>query len=194
MPANCIRVWDPLIRLFHWGLVGAVAVSWLTQEEDYELHLLAGYGVLELTVLRLVWGFVGTRHARFSDFVRTPYQVLAYLRQLARGHAPRSLGHNPAGGVMIVLLLLVMLTLALSGVALDAAENRAGPLADTRLFLYTEVIRAIHVWATDAALMLIALHLLGVAHASWVHRENLVRSMITGGKPLRTGPFQPAED
>jgi cytochrome b len=194
MRADRIRVWDPLIRLLHWGLVGAFAVSWLTQEQAYELHLLAGYGVLGLTVLRIVWGFVGTRHARFSDFVRTPYQVLAYLRQLARGRAPRSLGHNPAGGMMIVLLLLAMLTIALSGVALDAAENRAGPLADTRLFLYTGVIKTIHVWASDAALVLIALHLLGVAHASWVHRENLAQAMITGRKPLRRVPSRPGED
>jgi cytochrome b len=194
MHTDRIRVWDPLVRLFHWGLVGAFAISWLTQEEHYELHLLAGYLVLGLVVLRVLWGFVGTPHARFSDFVRTPSQVLAYLRQLARGHAHRSLGHNPAGGAMILLLLLAMLTIALSGVALDAAENRAGPLADTPLFLYTDSIVAVHVWATDAAFVLIALHLLGVFHASRAHRENLVRAMITGSKPLRIDPRQPAED
>jgi cytochrome b len=178
-------VWDPVVRLFHWGLVAAFAVSWLTQERYYSQHLGAGYAVLGLVVLRVGWGFVGTRHARFADFVARPSAILRYLAQVVRGRAPRYLGHNPAGGAMIVALLLAMLVVALSGVALDAAENRAGPLGDTRLFLYADVIARIHVVATDASLVLIALHLLGALYTGFAHRESLVWAMMTGTKQRR---------
>jgi cytochrome b len=145
--------------------------------------------------VRILWGFAGSRHARFADFVRGPRAVLAYLGALVRGAPPRSLGHNPAGGVMILLLLATLLTITLSGVALDAAENRAGPLADTTLFLYTDAIGAVHGWSTDVALALVLLHLLGVVHTGLVHRENLVWAMFTGDKPgAPEGAPRPARD
>lgn len=190
MHTDRVRVWDPLVRLFHWGLAAAFAAGWLTQEQAYDQHLLAGYTALGLVAFRILWGFAGPRHARFTSFVRGPGAVLRYLGQAARGAAPRFVGHNPAGGAMILLLLTAVLAITLSGIALDAAENRAGPLADTTLFLYTDTIVAVHVWATDAALVLVVLHLLGVAHASLTHRENLVRAMITGTKP-REAPRLP---
>lgn len=182
MEVERVRVWDPFVRVFHWGLASAFAAGWLTQEERYDWHLAAGYAVLGLVALRILWGLLGSRHARFTDFVRGPATVLRYLGQVARGRAPRYLGHNPAGGAMIVALLLAMLAVTLSGVALDAAENRAGPLGDTTLFRYADIVARIHVVATDVSLVLIALHLAGVIHASLAHRENLVRAMVTGTK------------
>jgi cytochrome b len=182
-----IQVWDPLVRIFHWGLVAAFTLAWLTQEEAYDLHLTAGYAVLGLVAFRILWGFVGTRHARFGDFVRGPSRVTAYLRDLRRGSAERFLGHNPAGGIMILLLLAVMLIIALSGVALEGAENRSGPLGDTRLFYYTDLIKELHEWSSNLALVLVLLHLAGVAHAGWAHGENLVRAMVTGRKSKDPG-------
>jgi len=177
-----VRVWDPLVRLFHWSLVGAYAISYFTQEQEYELHVAAGYTVTGLVVFRVVWGVVGPRRSRFSGFVRGPAQVYGYLRGLTRGKSARYLGYNPAGGAMIVAQLILLAVICASGVALDAAENRSGPLADTRLFVYTDVIVDVHELATNVSLALIALHLIGVAASSWAHRENLVLSMITGRK------------
>ena len=177
-----IPVWDPLVRLFHWLLVAAFVISWLTQEEDYNLHLQAGYTVMGLVCLRIVWGMAGPKHARFTDFVYSPSAVLAYLQSLAGGRAKRYTGHNPAGGAMVVLLLLSLLTVSLSGIALDGAENWAGPLAEMNLYRHMELIHSLHLLSTDLLWLLIGLHLLGVLHASLAHRENLVRAMITGRK------------
>jgi cytochrome b len=182
MTAPQVKVWDPLIRLFHWSLAIAFAVAWYTQEHAYATHLNLGYTVLGLVLVRLVWGFVGTRHARFGDFVRGPGAVIGYLRALAAGRAPRYLGHNPAGGAMILALIATLLVIALSGIALDAAENRAGPLGGTQLFLYLDPILKLHAWATDLALALIAVHVLAVIHSSRALGENLVKAMITGRK------------
>lgn len=177
-----VRVWDPLVRLFHWSLVGAYAIAYLTQEQEYELHLAAGYTIAGLVVFRIVWGFIRPRRSRFSDFVRGPGKVFGYLLGLFRGSVPRYLGHNPAGGAMIVAQLILLVVICASGVALDAAENRSGPLADTRMFLYTDTIDDVHEAATNVSLALVVLHLVGVAASSRAHRENLVMSMITGRK------------
>lgn len=177
-----ILVWDPLIRLFHWLLVAGFGIAWYTREGKYELHLMAGYGIIGLLGFRLLWGLIGPTHARFIDFVRGPRDQLRYIRSLFERRSKRYLGHNPAGGMMILLLLATLFTVTLSGVALDGAENWSGPLADIGLFRYKERILQIHVWSTDSLLILIPLHLLGVLQASLLHRENLVWSMISGYK------------
>lgn len=179
-----ILVWDIGVRLFHWSLVASFATAYFTQADEYDLHLYAGYSVLGLLAFRIIWGFAGTRYARFSSFLFRPGVVLDYVRNMINLRPPRCLGHNPAGGVMIVLLLLCILVIALSGIALDAGENRAGPLADTRLFLYKDIAEGVHEGATNTALVLVLVHLLGVLYSSLINRENLVRAMITGRKPL----------
>ncbi|HEY5720257.1 MAG TPA: cytochrome b/b6 domain-containing protein [Gammaproteobacteria bacterium] len=181
-PPARVRVWDLPLRLFHWGLVAAFAVAWYTQEEAYEPHRVAGYAVLGLLAFRLLWGFAGSRHARFRSFCYGPGAVLRYLRGLRAGQPPNYLGHNPAGSVMIWLLLLGLLVVCASGVALDGAENFAGPLQELRLFRWTGPIEEIHELASDAVTALVALHLLGVVVSSWLHGENLLLAMLTGRK------------
>ena len=179
---DSVSVWDPLVRLAHWSLALATGVAWWTREYNYELHLDAGYAVLTIVVIRLLWGFLGTQHARFRTLSYAPGVALRYLRDLPRGRAPRFIGHSPAGAWMIFLLLAALVACCLSGIALDAAENRAGPLASTRLFIYTEQITAFHAWSTRALEALVPLHIGGVAVASLAHRENLVTAMLTGRK------------
>lgn len=180
--SSLIPVWDPFVRLFHWFLVAAFISSWLTQEQQYNLHLLAGYATLGLICLRIVWGLTGTQYARFSDFIYSPFTIYAYMKSLATGRSKRYIGHNPAAGVMIFALLAGLLSVTLSGIALDGAENWSGPMAEMGLHHYTRLIQSIHIVSTWLLLILIVLHLLGVLHSSLTHRENLVLAMITGRK------------
>ena len=110
-----IRVWDPFVRAFHWALAASFAVAWLSSENWDSLHDAAGYAAGALVALRVVWGFVGPRYARFAQFVRSPDTVIAYLRAIKDGSERSYIGHNPAGGAMIVVLLVVMAATAVSG-------------------------------------------------------------------------------
>ncbi|MEW8625756.1 MAG: cytochrome b/b6 domain-containing protein [Candidatus Thiodiazotropha sp.] len=179
-----IKVWDPLVRLFHWSLVGAFAICWMTEDEWMDLHVYAGYTVAALLLVRVVWGLIGTRYARFSDFVKSPGKVLAYLKDLLRFKAKRFIGHNPAGGAMIVMLMFCLLITALTGMLAYGAEG-LGPLAEP-LFSNRpyggELYEEIHEFFANLTLVLVAVHLTGVLVESLLHQENLVRSMITGTK------------
>lgn len=191
-----IRVWDPLVRVLHWGLVFAFALAWLTAEESEGLHELAGYAVLALIAMRLVWGFVGSRYARFRQFIRGPGTFAAYLREAIRGREARYIGHNPAGAVMIVALLLTMSATALTGwlmaepsgqAMLPTLPQAAGPAVadedeDNGAQEGDRALEEVHETLANSMLVLIALHVAGVAVASYRHRENLIRSMITGKK------------
>lgn len=195
-----VRVWDPLVRIGHWVLVAAFAAAYLTEGEPEWLHSWAGYLIAATVLLRVAWGFVGPRHARFADFVTGPAAVLRYLRDLPAGRAPRHLGHSPAGGAMTLALLVMLGLTALSGMATLAAEEGRGPLAG--LVATTpeavgsvwdedeedgreeagEVWEDLHEVTANLTLLLIVLHLGGVALASALHHENLPRSMLTGTK------------
>jgi cytochrome b len=164
-------VWDPLVRLVHWALVVAFIVAYFSHGGYLTVHRISGYVVAALVVFRVVWGFVGSPHARFADFVTGPRKLATYVGQLVRGREPRHVGHNPAGGAMIVLLLVLLAALSVTGVVLDTPQFR-----DDRDF------KQVHDVLTDATLVCIVLHLIGVGYASWRHRENLVAAMITGRK------------
>ena len=124
-----VRVWDPLIRVGHWVLVVAFATAYLSEGEPQWLHSYAGYAIAVTVAVRILWGFVGPRRARFTDFVTGPGRVLQYLRDLVSGRAERHLGHSPAGGAMTVALLFALALTALSGMATLAVEEGQGPLA-----------------------------------------------------------------
>lgn len=162
-----IVVWDPFVRVFHWSLVSAYAVAWASAEEWASLHERAGYFIAVLIGLRVVWGIVGTRHARFGDFLAGPGRTLDYLRSLRRGHAQRFLGHNPAGGWMIIALLLTLAVTVASGVAMQGAGERWEDL---------------HEGAANLTLLLVIVHVSGVLVSSVLHHENLLRAMVTGRK------------
>lgn len=190
MPTNdTIKVWDPLVRVFHWGLALTFLVAFVSEDELLGAHVWAGYAALGLVGFRLLWGIVGTRHARFGDFVRGPRTVIAYLRRVVGLDAERHLGHNPAGGAMVVALLVTVALTGLSGLLLLGAEQSAGPLAGLAAGLGhsgTEMVEEAHEFLANFTLLLVLLHLAGVAVASLQHRENLVRSMFTGRKPRHT--------
>ncbi len=128
---NEIRVWDPLVRIFHWSLVLAFTVAYFSGEEESDIHIYSSYIILGLLVFRLVWGFVGTRFARFSDFIYSPQSIIKYIKGILSGSPKRYLGHNPAGGAMIIALLLSLIVVTYSGLKVYAIEEGAGPLAQT---------------------------------------------------------------
>lgn len=169
--APTVKVWDRPIRLFHWSLAGSVALCWLTADDLQSLHEVAGYAVAGLIGLRLVLGLAGTRYARFSQFIRSPQRTLRYASETLRHKEPRYIGHNPLGAAMVVAIILMVAGIALTGF-----------MQTTDTYWGVEWVEETHEVLAELLLVAIALHVIGVVHASLRHRENLVTSMITGRK------------
>ena len=165
-------VWDPFVRVFHWLVVAGFVVNYFELVREGKLaHQVVGYVVLGLIAARILWGFVGSRYARFSAFVVHPVAALRHLRDTLAHRDRRYLGHNPAGGAMVVALLV---TTVLVGAT--------GWLNTTDWFFGSDFMEETHELLANLMLALAGLHILGVIHASWRHRENLVKSMVTGRK------------
>ncbi|QTN23180.1 cytochrome b/b6 domain-containing protein [Rhizobacter sp. AJA081-3] len=166
-------VWDLPVRVFHWLLVLCFAGAWLTAESEHWrlVHVTLGYTMAALVAFRIVWGLLGTRYARFASFVRGPRAALAYLRSLPGPKPEHHTGHNPAGALAIVGLLGLIAVTTATGWA--SYSELAG-----------DWLEEVHEVAANGLLALVIIHLIGVAVGSWVHRENLVRSMLTGRKPV----------
>lgn len=171
-PARAILVWDWPVRIFHWLLALSFAGAWVTAESERWrlLHVTLGYTMAGLLVFRVLWGVVGTRHARFSDFVRGPAAVTRYLRSLLTGRPEPHVGHNPAGALAIVALM-----------ALGAASTASG------WALYNDLggkwLEETHEIAASVMLAVVGLHIAAVLLSSWLHGDNLVGAMLNGRKP-----------
>lgn len=187
-----IRVWDPLVRFFHWSLASAFLIAFITEDDFMTVHSWAGYLILSLLLVRLVWGFIGTRHARFSDFVYRPVTIKAFLKDTLRLRAKRYIGHNPAGGAMVILLMLSLLVTATSGMLLFGAAEQSGPLAQWFVqsgAAWADPLEEVHEFFANFTMLLVVIHVAGVIVESLIHRENLVSAMISGFKQA-----QPASD
>lgn len=165
-----ILVWDLPVRLSHWLMVACFAGAWITAEGDRwrRLHAVLGYTMALLAAFRIFWGVIGTRHAKFKNFVRGPRETWGYVRQMLRGDPPHYTGHNPAGAVAIVALLAM--TLAVTYFGWLAYTTHADWLGET------------HELLANLMIALIGLHVAGALAGSWLHHENLVRAMVTGRK------------
>lgn len=186
--SNEVKVWDPLVRVFHWSLVTAFIVAFVTEDHYLGLHVQAGYTIIGLVLFRLLWGVIGTRHARFADFVRGPQAVLAYLKSLLTRQPSHHLGHNPAGGWMVLALLVALLLTTLTGLlTYGIGESAAGPFAalgGNPGGFWSEAMEEVHEVLANLTLLLVFIHVAGVIVSSVLHHENLVRAMLTGRKPL----------
>jgi cytochrome b len=180
--ATWVYVWDPFVRLFHWTLVVAFTVAYLI-EDPLIVHVWAGYVVGTLVTARVAWGFIGSPHARFSDFLYTPVVTLRYVRDLVlfRG-GERHLGHSPGGGYMVILLLAFLAATVVTGLIVYGGEQQAGPLAGMFGEQTGEAVEEWHELFANITLALIFLHIVAVILASFVYRENLVRAMVSGYK------------
>jgi cytochrome b len=168
---TAIRVWDVPTRVFHWLVVFSFAGAYLTSEsERWSLaHITLGYTLGGLIAFRLVWGFVGTRYARFTSFVKGPLEVLQYAKSMATLKPKHFVGHNPLGAVAIVLLIVSGIAIVVTGYA---AFNEIGG----------EWVAELHEVSSHIMLILVWVHIAGVLAASWLHKENLARAMVNGFK------------
>lgn len=187
------RVWDLPTRLFHWSLVALVVFSAITGEfaedlgTDYlERHMLSGYAVLALLLFRLIWGFIGNRHARFASFLRGPRAVLAYFSALrGRGAAAMHAGHNPLGGWSVAAMLGVLLVQVGSGLFLsDEDLDVHAPLSSHVANRTIDLLHEVHETSFKLLLALIVIHLAAIAYYRFAKGDNLVRPMLTGDKML----------
>ncbi|GGK70010.1 cytochrome b/b6 domain-containing protein [Amphritea balenae] len=198
-----VYVWDKFVRLFHWSLVSFFVISYVTAEEFETLHAYSGYAIAVLTAARVVWGFFGTKYARFTDFVPSLSRVKVYVMELRSGKADRYFGHNPLGGLMVVAFILMLSLITFSGMKLYALEEGKGPLANApQIHLISPVYadsdeehdhdhdglgdggiwEEVHELSVNLMIMLIVLHIVGVLFSSIVHKESLISAMKTGYK------------
>ncbi|MEY4911322.1 MAG: hypothetical protein RL761_985 [Pseudomonadota bacterium] len=166
-----ILVWDAPVRVFHWLMVFSFAGAYLTAESERWrlIHVTLGYTMGGLVSFRIVWGLIGTRYARFSSFVRGFTAVRRYIHSLMKSKPEHHVGHNPAGAVVIVLLLLISIIVVATG---WGVYNDAGGA----------VVEKLHEASANFMLLIVLVHIAGVVVSSWLHCENLIRSMVTGKK------------
>ncbi len=173
-PLRKVLVWDAPVRVFHWLMVLSFAGAYLTAEsERWRLvHVTLGYTMAGLVAFRVVWGLVGTRHARFASFVRGPAAIAAYLWGMVQGRPKHHVGHNPAGALAIVALLGLAAVVTAAG---WANYNELGG----------DWVKELHEGVANAMLAVVGVHVAGVLVGSWMHGDNLIGSMLTGRKAGR---------
>ena len=189
MAEKKVRVWDLPVRLFHWTLVILLATSYFSGRAGgdwMKLHFWSGYAILTLLLFRIAWGFVGSTTARFSHFVKGPVSWFAYLRDLLTGRRTYDVGHNPVGGIMVLLLIFAVLAQAIAG--LFSADTDLGtvngPLANAIADKWVDRLTSFHTFWVNVIWCLVALHVLAaITYLVW-KRQNLIGAMFTGHKPL----------
>ncbi len=187
MSNNTIKVWDVLVRIFHWSLVLSFAIAYLSEDDYQDLHIYTGYTIIGLVVFRLIWGVIGSQYAKFKNFVVKPSETLDYLKDIKNQKSKRYIGHNPAGAMMVLALIFSLIMTTIFGLMIYGAEEFSGPLAGVMTNISDSTahdIEEIHEFFANFTLFLIVIHIIGVVFTSHQHKENLVLSMINGRKNL----------
>ena len=182
-----LRVWDAPVRIFHWLLVALVLTSWVTSEiggNAMTYHMWSGYSILTLVVFRIVWGFVGSEHARFGALLHGPRALFGYASGLFGSSSRYYLGHNPLGGVSVILMLASLLLQASTGLFANDDIFTEGPLAKYVSGATSSLLTTIHRYNFYVLASLIAIHIAAVLFYLIVKRENLIGAMFTGRKRI----------
>jgi cytochrome b/mono/diheme cytochrome c family protein len=177
-------IWDLPTRLFHWTLASSFALAWLTSEGDQwrAIHVFLGYLMLGLVGFRVVWGFAGSHFSRFASFWFGPKQAMDYLKQIATGHAPRHVGHNPTGSLAIYILLALSVVVGATGIVTLGGDEQQGVVAGWFTFSQAKILKELHELSATAMLLVVLGHITGVVVESVLHKENLARAMVNGYK------------
>ena len=187
---NKVKVWDVPTRLFHWSVVLLVLTSWLAADNGrMELHLWSGLTLLTLLVFRIIWGFWGSTTARFSSFVTCPRTTMNYFRAMSLNRKPLYVGHNPAGGWMVLLLLTLLVLQVTTGLFANDDVYFNGPLAISISKTLSDRLTALHATVFNIILLFIWIHIVAVFFYLCVKSENLVWPMITGKKDVLQVPL-----
>ncbi|MCO6419860.1 cytochrome b/b6 domain-containing protein [Siccirubricoccus sp. KC 17139] len=187
-----VKVWDGWVRLCHWAIVALLGLSWWSAETGrMQLHFLSGYAVLALVLFRLAWGLVGSETARFSRFLRSPLAALRHLAGFRRGEPDREVGHNAAGGWMVLVLLGLLLAQPVTGLFADSGYGDYGPLAKRVASGTSDRLTGLHHRIFLLIQLAALLHVLAVVAYAVVKRHDLVRPMVTGWKRLPAGLAAP---
>lgn len=185
---GAVPVWDVPVRLFHWMLVLLIAFSWLAAEMDWMTwHMYSGYTILTLVLFRILWGVAGSTHARFSDFLHGPRALIGYVKTLPSRTAAKFAGHNPLGGLSVVLILLCVLVQAGTGLFANDDIITEGPLFRHVSKELSDWLTTIHKYNFNVLLALIGLHIAAVLYYLLWKSENLIKPMFTGYKHLPAG-------
>jgi len=187
--ARTALIWDLPVRIIHWSLLVAVVGAWLTRELEgdwFVWHTRFGYTVLVLVLTRVLWGFFGTRHARFAEFVRGPKTVIDYLRS----GTSSSVGHNPLGALMILAMLTMLLAQAVTGLFANDQVFETGPLFGYVAIETSDRLTSLHKQLFDWIAAAIAVHVAAALFYLWIRKENLILPMITGRKFAENIPEQ----
>ena len=180
-----MRVWDVPTRLFHWAIVLLLGASWITQRLDWmELHFLSGYSMLAMLLFRLGWGFFGSETARFRHFLRGPLEAFRHLARLHRPEQDTQIGHNAAGGWMVLVLLVLLAVQVATGLCANDDISAQGPLADYVGKAWSDWLTHIHAVNFELIELAIGLHIIAIAAYAALKRQDLLRPMITGRKRL----------
>lgn len=189
-----VAVWDLPVRLFHWALVLLVVTSFTTGKLGgnwLAWHFRSGYCILALVLFRIVWGLFGSETARFTDFVRGPRKMFEYGRSLIKGAGMFHAGHNPLGGLMVVLMLVLLLIQATTGLYVDDDAGTRAPLADTASDAIVSLFTRIHRININIILACVALHVSAALFYLIARKDNLIKPMITGRKTMPDGHAEP---
>lgn len=200
-----INVWDPIIRIGHWTLVIAFFTAYFTGDDWMNQHTWAGYIIFAVIVIRIMWGFIGGQYARFTQFIYKPSTIFNYFKNLLARKPQHYIGHNPAGGAMVIALLICLLITTISGMKLYAVEENKGPIAaiqqiqsaDLKTLTNMDVTQnymvneddeefweEIHETFVNLTLLLVFLHIGGIMMSSIIDKENLIKAMFTGKKEI----------
>ena len=192
VPSLAMRVWDAPTRLFHWAIVLLIITSYVSIQKDWtQIHFVAGYTMLALLLFRIVWGFVGSDTSRFRNFLRSPVEGLRHLAHFGRREPDTEIGHNAAGGWMVLAMLLVLLAQVGTGLFSNNDATVEGPLAHRVTKAVSDQVTGVHGTIFNVILGLVALHVLAIIAYAVVKRHDLVRAMVTGRKRLPATMRQP---
>jgi len=180
-----VLIWDLPLRIFHWLFACTVIASWYTSDQDndlIELHMQLGYFALGLLIFRVLWGFVGTKHSLFSSFIPTPKRLVSYIKNMSNSRIESSVGHNPLGSLMVILMILLISLQAISGLFINDDVFSSGPYYESVSKDIEKIMVFLHHNVFDFMIGAIILHLVAIGYYVRIKKQSLILPMITGKK------------